>query len=374
MTDPHAYPPPPPPDPDDDETVYSSEPPPFAARGGPLLPEDVPDDLPYDTYDGPFDPDGPAPHREVPFDAYTGTAVVPLSLWGAPGSGKTTFLAALQFAVNQFVHPAVSVNLTPASNLALKEAQNFRRMLTEERTFPMATAGISHQFWDFTVTEKRRGLLRRGPGRSQTFLLEITDAPGRTYDDENAHSKNPAITHLVNSRGLILLLDPIGELEQRNSFRHFGGVMENLRIAAIADGSLVDGRLPQHLAVCLTKWDDPRVFVRAKQGGFVHTDDAGVPRIADPAAFMTWISRAIPESNLGYIDQALRNNFHPNRVKYFITSSLGVGRVDPEQPGPDDFHRVVAEADDQLILDVIEPMNVVEPLLYLTSAVMDRRR
>src|SRR6185437_9818446 len=104
-----------------------------------------------------------------------------IGLWGAPGSGKTTFLAALN----------VAVHLTPKDMMLFgrdDEATEFladhTEMLTAQRRFPPATATQRPLSWALHTTVERP---QRKWGRTSMALspyrlnIELLDAPGGQF-------------------------------------------------------------------------------------------------------------------------------------------------------------------------------------------------
>ena len=87
-----------------------------------------------------------------------------IGLWGAPGSGKTTFLAALNVAVLRGGHNWRIFGVDDEATAFLSEST---AMLTERREFPEATTNLEHRSWVMMgETEVRYGSRWRRSARS----------------------------------------------------------------------------------------------------------------------------------------------------------------------------------------------------------------
>lgn len=98
---------------------------------------------------------------------------VRIGLWGAPRSGKTTYLAALPLAAMQHQRHHGGgwhiSGMTEEANAYLSQGMD---LLTRQRAFPEATMGVREIAWSVQGPRKKRKL---GPGRPN-FVLDIQDA------------------------------------------------------------------------------------------------------------------------------------------------------------------------------------------------------
>src|SRR5262249_38391601 len=134
-------------------------------------------------------------------------------------------------------------------------------------------------------------------------------------------------------------------------------------------GRLKRGRLPHTLAVCITKFDDRRVFCKTYERGYVTLEPGGrgVPIISDvnaAALFDNLCDESVPANDAALIRGTLARFFYPDRVKYFAISSLGFyvppgGTFDPQDPSNLDL-RLRGE---------VRPVGVPELLLQLASRI-----
>ena len=68
------------------------------------------------------------------------------------------------------------------------------------------------------------------------------------------------VENLARSAGIVLFYDPVSEFDRGDAFVHSYGVLAQLRSQAARRG-----RLPHHLAVCITKFDEIRVLESAQK-------------------------------------------------------------------------------------------------------------
>jgi hypothetical protein len=307
--------------------------------------------------------------------------VIRIGLWGAPGSGKTTFLAALRTAAL-----LGSENGTWTMMGADDEASEFLTRMTDilvhQRQFPPASQGITPLSWrfigDLRSSRLAERILARGSDRVE-FLLELQDVAGRYFADDAGFEVADdgdlpeddwmeIVRHLARCDGLVYLFDPVRELERGDSYRFFQGTLERLSRQAYDWGLYKGPRLPHHLAVCVTKFDHPRIFSSVMAEGFVTQDSYGsqIPRIDGEraGAFFTWLCQGMP-GNAELVRKSIEAYFDSNRVAYFATSSVGFwtrpgGMVDTQ-----DCHNVETVDGMQRIRGAVRPVNVLEPMVWL---------
>jgi energy-coupling factor transporter ATP-binding protein EcfA2 len=315
-----------------------------------------------------------------------------IGLWGAPGSGKTTYLAALNIAVMK----------TPGMRLAGTDSDSTRFLrestaqLTIDREFPEATQFGKQLSWVLgmdTQVEERGRLLRRTMTTVPVQInLDLLDEPGDRFsdrpvggeastalfgdedeDDESAAdaSEDNVMDQLAGCNGIVLLFDPTREWARGDAFNYFQGTLLEIaqrRLSGVTEG----GRLPHFVAVCVTKFDHPDVYRRAKSRGyrsFSPDDPYLFPRVPDEFAeqFFVDLVKETDRGNADLLPNALRNFFMPERVRFFVTSAIGFHlskRASRFQE--QDFMNVVSrDGGDLQIRGPINPINVVEPLLWL---------
>jgi hypothetical protein len=324
-----------------------------------------------------------------------------VGLWGAPGSGKTTFLAALSLAVQQAPQDLAIFGVDPDSTAFLKQST---AALTSRRSFPAPTVVGKQYSWVLRMTTEvpeKKFMKTKMTTVPLELNLDLLDEPGRAFgvdpdeqagagpaggddlgfgDDDDAadgadfgavSSGDDVMDQLASCDGLLLLFDPVQEWQAGDAYEYFQGTLLELaqrRMMGGAPGS----RMPQHVAVCVTKFDHPDVYRRAKVSGlrtFSMDDPAFFPRVPDHLAeqFFGDLARESRTGNAEFIGGALRKYFYPERVKFFITSAIGFFK-NPQSKRfqeRDPMNLVPQDGGKPLIRGPVHPINVVEPLIWL---------
>lgn len=176
---------------------------------------------------------------------------------------------------------------------------------------------------------------------------------------------------MAKSRGILYMFDPIREFNRGDAYDKTYSLLMDL-IAAVAEDQDFDGRLPHHVAVCVTKFDDPRVFKTAESLGMLVWDEhdpLGFPRVHDSDArdLMHSLCKVSRNGTGEVVPQLLEQYFHPDRISYFVTSAVGFmlnkrTRVFDVQD-TENVYRI--ESGESLVRGPVNPINVVEPILWL---------
>ena len=302
-----------------------------------------------------------------------------VAMWGAPSSGKTTFLAALSLALAQQDRDWRIAGADDASTNVLIRLTSG---LSRDRAFPEATSGMEHYRW-LLVGRVRRRLPRswlRTEYRDEPvrIALDLTDVSGEIYESDKLARALRAdlVDNLTRSRGILFLFDPIREFEKGDVFDHTFGVLAQLEQHMDGSPDLIDGRLPHHVAVCITKFDEIRVLSSAEKLGLVVSDPGdpfGFPRVDDNDArdFFSQLCRISQSGNADFVLRTLERYFVPDRVKYFVTSAIGF-HVSPGLGAydPDDYQNQLRDDNEPRrarIRSTVHPINVVEPVLWLAG-------
>ena len=220
-----------------------------------------------------------------------------IGLWGAPGCGKTTFLAALNIAVTRAATQELRVFGVDEASTGLLVENTIR--LTRDRQFPEVTASwapvqLGHAnggpgtgaapVWQ--ADEDHRPA-RDEPGPTRRAGTGFADIPEKSasawsgggrdlgFDDDDADADEvmPAAEESVMDRlascdGLLLLFDPTREWTSGDAFNYFQGTLLRIAQRRMTGRATPGGRLPQYVAVCATKFDHPDVYRRAKNRGY----------------------------------------------------------------------------------------------------------
>lgn len=299
-----------------------------------------------------------------------------IAMLGATGSGKSTFLGALQIA---FLEQAKEWRVwcrDPASRMALVRMNS---ALTSEGRFPLPTIGIDQFDWilggklERTEQAKKWYAGNRTYEESAEITLKLTDPSGELArsDHIGLQPREQLVENLAKSRGILYMFDPIREFNRGDAYEKTYSLLMDL-IAAVADAPDFDGRLPHHLAVCVTKLDEPRVYKTAESLDMLVRDEhdpLGFPRVHDTDArdLMHSLCRVSKNGTGEVVPQLLEQYFHADRIRYFVTSSVGfmlnkrTRMFDPQDTA--NVYRI--ESGKSLVRGPVHPINVVEPVLWL---------
>ncbi|MGW5261775.1 hypothetical protein ACWEQG_12410 [Microbispora sp. NPDC004025] len=305
-----------------------------------------------------------------------------IAMWGAPGSGKTTLLAALNIALMRRNDDWKIIGSDAASSDYLIERTN---ALSSGKVFPEASQSLEHYRWTLvgpTGRHKRRWWHRLRPAPPLKIGISMVDAPGGLFSAAplrtgtgSGSAEDPRrrlMDNLVKSRGLVFLFDPIREFELGDAFNHLHPPLTRLAEKMLETGELRDGKLPHHVAVCITKFDDPRVLETAEKLNLLDPapdDEYGFPRVSseDARDLFRALCEVSASGNADMVVNALDQFFDRTRVEFFVTSSIGF-YVRPQTKTFDwhDYQNLLPEAGKDLrIRGQVHPINVVEPMLWL---------
>lgn len=334
---------------------------------------------------------------------------VRIGLWGAPGSGKTTYLASLNVAVNRWHGPGnwIMNGVTDESSEFLTHSTN---LLTRQHVFHNATSDPQNVIFRFTGTEApppvRRGVFGRAkPVAPQrvAFELDVLDVPGWYYrsnghpveqqlDDEFSIAGAPGgqrvtsltdtedqlLDHLEMCGGIIYLFDPVRDARTGDAFDFFHRMLEKLARRIFEQERYQGTYLPQHLAVCVTKFDDPEIYKAARRYGLTVQSEhpPHLPLVPDGYAdeFFQRLCHESPNGTADLVRGALSNHFDPQRLRVFVTSAIGFYVGDGRRFRPNDYANIKRGDDGQdRIRGGVFPINVLEPLLWIHSRLRNAR-
>jgi hypothetical protein len=304
-----------------------------------------------------------------------------VAMWGAAGCGKTTFLAALDIALTRVDGDWKVIGADSASTEVLT---SLSRSLTTEHRFPLATLGVERYKW-YLAGERRertgRWPRRRTITRLDRIGLELIDAGGELFSSGQAVGRR-LLDNLVRTRGIVYLFDPIREFEKGDAYDNLHGMLAQLSQELLNADEFVDGRLPHHLAVCVTKFDEVRVLKTADRMGLLQADPLdrhGFPRVmgdTDSRRLFEELCEVSASGNAELVLNKLTKYFHPGRIRYFVTSAIGfhlapdTGRFDAR-----DFQNLVPDSGSPAghqIRSGVHPINVMEPMLWLAQRLSGR--
>jgi hypothetical protein len=311
-----------------------------------------------------------------------------ICLWGLPGSGKTTFLAALNTA-------AADSRARPLIYGIDKESEDhlaYRARSLEKHEFPAATDAESYLRFGIRLPAlHRRGDGTAGPAMPGQFSFEFRDAPGGYFsaprrfvsraDAQLAHERlfgSEAILGFTEDSdedfteslslndGFIMLIDP----HRPDSAAHdyFGDLFLKIAGRCHQQNRLGDGCLPQYLAACIARFDHPDIYRLARDTGScrVRADDPHrLPRVPDDKA-KDFFATTCHAAGASTVPAAIDRHFHPDRVRYFAVSSIGFYLAsETAQFNEQDYQNVAQLSGRNHIRGNIHPIDVIEPILWL---------
>jgi hypothetical protein len=298
-----------------------------------------------------------------------------VAMLGPTESGKSTFLCALKKALLEQDEDWLLFTRDAASQRTLDEMSD---ALISEGGLPLPTRTIDTIRWILGGPIERTE--RRGRFGAETkvrdrveITLRLTDAPGELgrTDHIGRAERNELIKQLAESRGILYMFDPIREFTHGDTFQRTASLLGEL-IGVISKEPGFAGKLPHHLAVCVTKLDDPRVFQSAQDLDLLVPDDNsrwGFPRVdeTDARALFHALGEISSSGNGEAVPRLLERHFYPDRIRYYVTSSVGfmvnrrTRRFDPR-----DTENVYRTASGEpLVRGPVHPINVVEPVLWI---------
>lgn len=306
---------------------------------------------------------------------------VRLGLWGASGSGKTTFMAALGIATakrNSEQEPWTifgSRGDTASSNWLIESTD----MLWRRKQFPPPTlVGVIREFelqGRVQVVEEGNGISlgRFHWGASDTLIeedmsfgLSFVDVPGEIFEPNSNLSEDDILDDFEGCQGLVFLYDPEAGKDNYNAFYPLVWALGS-RLSG--SGRMIRGKLPQHLAVCVSKFDQPDVFVPArKQIEMTYgAEPPHFPTPANPKEFFDLVTRDDRD-----LPKFMNQYFHADRINYYATSAVGFRTVnDVFNEGNFLNTRAGVNGGPAEIIGDPYPINVLEPLIDLADRIMD---
>jgi hypothetical protein len=293
-----------------------------------------------------------------------------ITLLGGPYTGKTTFLAALQIALLREEQQGWALD---GDNQASTQAMvNFMDTMTRNHSFPRATVAAMEKYsWSLTGDARKALVWDRWRFRRRTRVtripLDLVDGPGGAADGSKIFGPGLArqlIASMEDSAGIIIFFDPLTEVERGIAFQHLYGALMVLRSKV---GS--DGKLPHHVAVCITKFDSIPVYRSALTLRVLTRDPVGqrFPRVPERYAeeFLGNLIKRSRSDDASLILPMLKQTFHEDRIRFFVTSAIGFYVNTPGGAfDPDDYQNHIPGKPDR-IRGGIYPVNVVEPVLWL---------
>ena len=310
-----------------------------------------------------------------------------IGIWGSTQSGRTTFLTVLGMFFTEWTdwRGGEQWRVQPADKLTAAFIGDRIAAFSAEGKFPPGTIPGQPKRLSLRLERRRRHALdpRRWlrPQRLAKISVKIQDRSGGDFRPD---IRSPgAAGYMTGADVLVYFFDPTYDDQvfplKWHSADFFTTVEAELGLAAATGDRLYQPFLPQHIAVCVPKLDDQRVFDAARRYGCVETDPrspAGLPWVPPRHArrlfeAITYDQGSIQADNLR---RGLGRSFHPKRMSFHALSSVGFwipegGQFDSgdvcnviEVPGPDP-----ADKPEPLLRGQVRPLHVLDPLISLVE-------
>jgi hypothetical protein len=256
--------------------------------------------------------------------------------------------------------------------------------LIVKREFPQMTGSIDYFEWGLFRNQQPAGPFGTPMAFGQNRItLSLADPSGELARPERSSDpdRKKLIDDLADSDGILFMFDPIREFEVGDAFSTTNGLLHQLTHAvASREGDKFDGTLPQHVAICVTKFDEPKVLATAKKLGILRRNPHDTHQLPwvhehDALKLLTALTLVSGSGDGEILLNALHQAF-PGRVQFFVTSAVGfyvnprTGRFDEDDPqnlvktAPG-----LSRSGESRIRGALYPINVVEPILWLSEQI-----
>jgi hypothetical protein len=289
---------------------------------------------------------------------------------GANNSGKTMLTSAFNVAM---IRQRTGFTLVADDAASEQLLIDMTWALTDLGEVPPATEGIDILNWSLYGRARRTPPTGEIVSEPVRVRLNMVEPSGEIVQSDRLGFplRRDLIGHLAKTPGIIFTFDPVRESERGKQFQSMNNMLVSLARAAAANDPDFDGRLRHHLAVCVTKFDEPRVLIAAGALGLLTSDQQdprGFPRVRGDGARTLFraLSANHPNSADEMLVDLLERYFLPERIRYFVTTATGfhidprTGKFDPDDPV--NIYRNAAGV--TRIKGPIYPINVAEPLMW----------
>ena len=351
------------------EDAMRTQPPKPAAEGVPTpvlvpVPVPVPDSAPV-LVPGAAEPAGGA-RPVVPLPVLPVREDRRIAVLGAPASGKTSFLGAAWTAAVRASAAGEPWGVVADDDAAERFIVRQTNHLTTRRRFPDATITSVAFSYHFRAGVPGPVAATGTGSRRLAFRLDFFDAGGSEFGPRRYGADARLAAHLSGARRLLYLVDPFGAPGQSDYLRPH---LEQLTHVLRGAGRLASGRLPHHVAFCISKFDQPKLFRLARAGGWVNQNAEGDPCVLpeDAGPFARWLAGRSPE--MADVCRLAADHFLPDRVSWFALSSIGFHRRPDGSIDLDDCsNEAYDEQGEPVLRSPARPLNVLEPLTVLGLA------
>jgi len=320
---------------------------------------------------------------------------VRIGLWGSTQSGRTTFLTILGTLFTGWTNwrRGEQWRVVPVSDTTKHFINERMATLLGERRFPESSTPPLPGAEPMSFRLERRRRRGRGPlgwlwpERMAEITVTLQDRAGAEfYGVERSLS---ATSYLAESDVLVYFFDPTydvhffdppydGEPRKGHSADFFTAVETDLGMFAAQQDRLYQRFLPHHIAVCISKLDEQRVFDLARKYGCAETNPRSrLPWV--PSRNAKRLFEAIIREQRSIQADELRTRldraFDAGRTSYHALSSVGFWVPEGGSFNPADVCNVIkASASDspgtepeRLLRGNIRPVHVLDPLISLVE-------
>ena len=298
-----------------------------------------------------------------------------IGFWGSPHSGKTTFLTILDLGWWSSSDEE-EWRLRPMGGATRVFMTDRIRKLEKERQLPPSSLIKQELHFKFLLRQRQRPRrsLRRRQVKAADIQVELEDMPASSFPEDQPRQED--LQYLVDADAILYFFDATYDAIGKNklhTFEFFVAVDAWLRLRASQSNTILETYLPYHLAVCISKLDDPFVFKTARRYGCLQTDpETGRPYVPGRHArrlFEALCREQMNPQSEALLDQ-LQHSFHPDRISFHVLSATGFLVKDGELDLDDPSNVEKIEPDGPSVLrGELAPVNVVDPLVALIKRV-----
>jgi hypothetical protein len=260
--------------------------------------------------------------------------ILRVGLFGSTQSGRTTFLTILAMAFSDWadVRPDEQwkfVAASPSAEFFVKKHESLLRATGQFPPSDTPTASVEQMLFKLERRTRRRGRGLFGwqrPVPVANITVSLQDWAGAQF--VGTERSPDAARYLAASDALVYFFDPTYDDGPRkeHSADFFNAVETDLALNAAIEERVYEGRLPQHIAVCVPKLDQQWVFDVARGCGLLENDPInGLPWVP-PRNAKRLFERIVAEQRSiegDYLVKRLNRGFHPRRTSYHALSSVG---------------------------------------------------
>jgi len=266
-------------------------------------------------------------------------------IWGSKGSGKTSFLSALFFAIQQKKEWV----MYPEDEESRKFIQNGYEAFIKEKVFPLTTMPDDiNRVFQFDIGKEPTNLISKIKykyrlGTYKSIKTCFLDPSGEFFEqpDKEKVFGNFISEHIQKAQGIICLIDPDrNDSISENDKSYFTLLFENfskIRSLLTSSSSPSLDKIPLPLAICISKIDMHKEYIDS--------------------------SKAYAEKIIGdFALSIIYNYFDQNYINYFACSSVGFKE--------DGTPNIIQDSTGTLRpAEIIKPINLIEPIEWIMKKI-----